>query len=158
MPKRRIGEAMTDISESREYPVRPYVGVGVVVLGPKGVVMIQRGKPPRVGSWSLPGGAQHLGETVDEAARREALEETGLEVEVLGLVDVVDSIRHDAERRVQYHYTLVDVVARPVGGSLAAGSDAADAKWVALADLPALKLWSETLRVGGQAVLGRQRR
>ncbi len=138
---------MTDISESREYPVRPYVGVGVVVLGPKGVVMIQRGKPPRVGSWSLPGGAQHLGETVDEAARREALEETGLEVEVLGLVDVVDSIRHDAERRVQYHYTLVDVVARPVGGSLAAGSDAADAKWVALADLPALKLWSETLRV-----------
>ena len=138
---------MTDISESREYPVRPYVGVGVVVLGPKGVVMIQRGKPPRVGSWSLPGGAQHLGEAVDEAARREALEETGLEVEVLGLVDVVDSIRHDAERRVQYHYTLVDVVARPVGGSLAAGSDAADAKWVALADLPALKLWSETLRV-----------
>jgi 8-oxo-dGTP diphosphatase len=138
---------MTETSESREYPSRPFVGVGIVALGPEGVLMIQRGKPPRAGSWSLPGGAQHLGETVEDAARREAMEETGLEVEVLGIVDVVDSIRHDDAGRVQYHYTLVDVLARAVGGRVQAGGDAMDARWVPLAELPSLGLWSETIRV-----------
>jgi 8-oxo-dGTP diphosphatase len=131
----------------REYPERPLVGVGVVILGPEGVVMIQRGKPPRAGSWSLPGGAQKLGETVNAAALREAKEETGLDIEVIGLVDVVDSIRPDETGAIQYHYTLVDVVARSIGGELAAGGDAMDAKWVTLAALEEMELWSETVRV-----------
>ena len=80
---------------TREFPDRPIAGVGVVVLGAKGVLLVKRAKPPRQGQWSLPGGAQKLGETVFEAARRETLEETGLEIEVLGLIDVVDSIASD---------------------------------------------------------------
>ena len=132
---------------SREYPDRPLVGIGVVVLSPSGVLMIRRGKPPRVGGWSLPGGAQKVGETVADAARREVREETGLEVEVLGLVDVIDSINPDAKGAVQYHYTLVDFMARPIGGTLKSGGDAMDAQWIAYDALPELSLWSETERV-----------
>lgn len=132
----------------REFPVRPIVGVGAVVLSTAGVLMIQRGKPPRIGSWSLPGGAQKVGETVFDAARREVMEETGLDIEVLGLVDVVDSITRTDEGLVQYHYTLVDVVAVADADTVpAAGGDVMDAKWVALEDLPPLKLWTETERV-----------
>jgi ADP-ribose pyrophosphatase YjhB (NUDIX family) len=109
---------------SREYPERPVVGVGVVVLGAGKVLLVRRGKPPREGQWSLPGGAQKLGETVFEAAAREVREETGLEVEVLGLVDVVDSIRNDDADRVHYHYTLVDVFARRRRGSTSPTSPA----------------------------------
>lgn len=143
---------MPDDRSRREYPDRPFVGVGVIVLGADGVLLIRRGRPPRQGSWSLPGGAQKLGETVDDAARREVLEETGLKVAVLGLVDVVDSVRRDDAGRVQYHYTLVDVLARPLGGRLAAGGDAMDAKWIKRDALGDLDLWSETLRVIDLAV------
>ncbi|MFQ5764436.1 MAG: NUDIX hydrolase [Rhodospirillales bacterium] len=132
---------------TREYPERPVVGVGVVVLGDQGVLLIRRGKPPREGEWSLPGGAQKLDETVFEAAARETWEETGLDVDVLGLVDVVDSICRDEEGRVQYHYTLIDVVAVSRGGELRPGADAADVRWVPLDDVRGLGLWSETERI-----------
>lgn len=138
---------MNSSKSSREYPARPLVGVGVVVIGPLGVLLIKRGKPPRPGSWSLPGGAQKLGETVHAAAQREVLEETGLKVEVQGLVDVVDSINPDDNGDIRYHYTLVDVVAHPIGGEIRPGGDADDAKWVSFEDLEAIELWSETRRV-----------
>jgi len=111
---------------SREYPEWPVVGVGVVVLGAEGVLMIRRGNPPRQGQWSLPGGAQKLGETVFDTARRETREETGLDIDVLGLVDVVDSIQADDDGKVRYHFTLVDVfaVVRQGPGRLSAGGDA----------------------------------
>ena len=80
------------------------------LLGHKGVVLIKRGKPPRVSAWSLPGGAQKVGETVKDAARREILEETNLNAEIHGLIDVVDSITRDPDGHIQYHYTLVDVL------------------------------------------------
>lgn len=131
----------------RLYPDRPIVGVGIVIWRGAEVALIRRGKPPRMGSWSLPGGAQELGETVFEAARREALEETGLEVEVAGLVDVVDSIHTDGDGRVRQHYTLVDVAARWRAGEARAGDDALAVAWFRLAELPALGLWSETDRV-----------
>ena len=73
---------------SREYPDRPFVGVGVVVWRGDNVLLIQRGKPPRIGAWSLPGGAQELGETVRETAVREVREETGVEIDVTHLIDV----------------------------------------------------------------------
>lgn len=136
----------------REYPNRPLVGVGVIVTRGDEVLMIRRGKPPREGTWSLPGGAQKLGETVFEAARREVLEETGLHIEVLGLVDVIDSIRPDEDGVIQYHYTLVDVAARATGGRLAAGGDAMDARWMPVDGLGGLQLWSETERVIALAV------
>lgn len=132
----------------REYPDRPIVGVGVVVLGPDGVLLIRRAKPPRQGQWSLPGGAQKIGETVFDAARREVLEETGLEVEILGLVDVVDSIRPDDAGNVRYHFTLVDVVAVATGpGTPVAGSDADEVAWMTLEDISGLELWTETERI-----------
>lgn len=132
---------------SREYPERPIVGIGAVVLKDDQVLLIRRGKPPRAGSLSLPGGAQRVGETVNEGALREVMEETGVEAVVLGLIDVVDSMTKDDAGRLQYHYTLVDVVCRWIAGEPSASGDAADALWVPLADIPDLPLWSETRRI-----------
>ncbi len=146
---------------TREFPDRPIPGVGVVVLGARGVLLVKRAQPPRQGQWSLPGGAQELGETVFEAARRETLEETGLEIEVLGLIDVVDSISPGDGDEIRYHYTLVDVLAVAAGEETGApasspgpiaGSDAEDVAWFPLERIPGLKLWSETERIINLAV------
>jgi 8-oxo-dGTP diphosphatase len=142
-------------SDAREYPDRPVVGVGVVVWREDQFLLIRRGKPPNRGQWSLPGGAQKLGETVFEAARREIMEETALDVEVLGLVDVVDGIKADGQGRVQFHYTLVDVVAESQRGEAAAGDDAIAVCWFQLADLAELGLWSETERIIRESVYKR---
>jgi len=138
---------LNDPGDERSYPDRPVVGVGVVVWRQDRFLLVRRGKPPNAGQWSLPGGAQHLGETVAEAGRREILEETGLEVEVTALVDVVDGIGRDGEGRVEYHYTLVDLVAESPRGEPVAGDDADAVGWFSLADLADLGLWSETERI-----------
>lgn len=132
---------------SREYPDRPVAGVGAIVIADGRVLLIRRGGPPRDGQWSLPGGAQELGETFAEACAREVREETGLTIEVLGIVDAVDSIVRDDAGRVRFHYLLVDLLARPTGGTLKTGGDAADARWFAPDEALALPLWSETARV-----------
>lgn len=131
----------------REYPDRPIVGVGVVVLHGDAVLLVRRKKPPRPGHWSLPGGAQKLGETVFEAARREVREETGLEIEVTGLVDVVDFLERDERGRMRYHYTLVDIAAESGPGEPTPQGDVDDARWVPLRDIGTLGLWNETVRV-----------
>jgi 8-oxo-dGTP diphosphatase len=132
---------------SREYPGRPIVGVGVVVWHDDRVLLVRRGKPPRAGHWSLPGGAQQLGETVAEAARREVKEEVGLEVTLGDIVATIDLIDRDPDDRIRYHYTLIDFVAEAPGVALRPGSDAADARWFSMAEIEALGLWSETVRV-----------
>ena len=132
---------------TREYPDYPMVGVGVVVWKDETVLLIQRGKPPSAGAWSLPGGRQELGETTREAGVREVLEETGLEIEIKDLIDVVDTINRDDNGRVRMQYTLVDYWAEWVSGVLTAGTDAADARWVNPEDLPDYNLWDETHRV-----------
>ena len=132
---------------SREYPAQPLVGLGAVVWKDGRVLMVQRGKPPRAGIWSLPGGAQMLGETVTQGIRREIAEETGVEIELLGLLEVIDSVQHDAAGRILYHYTIIDYVARWAGGEAVAGDDAAAVAWVDPADLHRLDLWDETVRV-----------
>ena len=134
------------MTSSREYPLRPVVGVGTVVWHGDRVLLVRRGRPPRQGHWSLPGGAQELGETVAEAARREVLEETGLEVEIGEVLATVDLIERDGDR-VRYHYTLIDFCAEALGPALRAGGDAADARWFALAEVERLGLWSETVRI-----------
>ncbi len=131
----------------RSYPDRPFVGVGVVVYKGDEVLLIQRGKPPRSGQWSLPGGVQELGETVRQAAHREVREETSVEIELLGLVDVIDSVRHDAAGKVRFHFTLVDMAAEWRAGEPRAGDDAAAAEWVALDEIEDYLAWSETVRV-----------
>jgi ADP-ribose pyrophosphatase YjhB (NUDIX family) len=92
--------------------------------------LIRRGQEPQKGEWSLPGGALELGETLDEGVRREVLEETGLMVEPVRVVAVLDRIVLDEAERVRYHYVLVDSLCRVVGGSLCCATDAVEARWV----------------------------
>lgn len=131
----------------RTYPDRPIVGVGVVVWRAGRVLLIRRGRPPRQGQWSLPGGAQQLGETVEAAARREVAEETGLALRAIELLTVVDLVERDVEGAVRYHYTLVDMVAEAGAGEARAGDDAAEVGWFAPDELAGLGLWAETLRI-----------
>lgn len=158
---------------SPEYPDRPIPGVGIVVLKDDNVLMIRRGKAPREGQWSIPGGKQKLGETWRTTAVREVREETGAEIEVIGLIDVVDAIvregdplkpgirpaptEADAGTPIVYHYTLVDCAAVWTGGEIRAGSDAAHAEWWPLDRLGELPLWSETVRIITEAVVMRDR-
>ncbi len=132
---------------SREYPDRPFVGIGLVVLRPGKVLLVRRGKPPNLGTWSLPGGAQEIGERAEEAARRELLEETGLAVAELHLAANVDSITRDGDGRVRYHYTIIDFAARWAGGEAVAGDDVSEVTWAPLDGLARYGLWSEAHRV-----------
>lgn len=138
---------MSETTDSRQQANRPIVGVGVVSWRNDQFLLVRRGKEPNIGQWSLPGGAQELGETVFCAAQREVREETGLEVTIHGLVDVVDGIMRDEDGKLLYHYTLVDVVAESLQGEPVAADDAEAVAWFTLDDLPALALWSETERV-----------
>lgn len=118
----------------------------MVLLRHDRVLMIRRGRPPRLGEWSLPGGAQELGETVEAAARRELAEEVGLApAGSLVLLDVVDSIHRDAAGRVRFHWTLVDFAAEAGAGEPVPGDDCAGAAWVPLAEALANEaLWQRT--------------
>ena len=135
-----------------DYPNRPLIGVGIVVFKGDRLVLVRRGKAPREGSWSLPGGRQRLGERVRETAVREAREETGLDVEVTALLDVVDSLIRDEAGDLAYHYTLIDFLAEWRAGEAKAGGDAADVAWAEPADLGRFELWSETQRLIAMAV------
>ncbi len=133
--------------DERCYPERPLVGIGVVLWRDGRVALVRRGKPPREGQWSLPGGAQKLGETVLAAAAREVREETGLDLLDPRLVDVVDLVERDAEGRVRYHYTLIEVTGRAGGGTGEAGDDAAELAWFTPEEVAAMPLWEETKRI-----------
>ncbi len=136
------------MSSGREYPARPLVGIGIVVLKPPHeVLLIRRGRAPMLGAWGLPGGGQELGETAEAAARRELLEETGLAVGELKLAGNVDSIDRDAEGRVRYHYTILDFAALWAGGEPRALTDAAAVTWADLRKLDDYALWSEAHRI-----------
>ena len=135
----------------REYPERPVGGVGAVVWRGGRVLLIRRGRPPRVGQWSLPGGAQQLGETLLEAVVREVREETGLALSSVCFLTTVDLIERAADGRVRYHYTLVDFTAEAAPGEPVAGDDAAAVGWFAPDQLDGLGLWSETRRIIAEA-------
>jgi ADP-ribose pyrophosphatase YjhB (NUDIX family) len=132
----------------REYPESPLVGVGAVIVDDRHddhrVLLIRRGQPPLLGEWSLPGGILECGETLREAAAREAREETGLVVETSEMLGVYERVIRDDEGRVRYHYVLIDFLCRPAGGDLKAGSDAADVRWFTRDELPALNLAYDT--------------
>ena len=133
--------------DPREYPTRPWVGVGAIVLRGGQVLLIKRAKPPEAGRWSLPGGTLELGETSAEAAIREVAEETGIKAEAVGILTAVDRVDRDQAGKVRYHYLLVDVVARYLSGDPVAADDAADAQWFDLDKLDDMAIWDETKRV-----------
>jgi ADP-ribose pyrophosphatase YjhB (NUDIX family) len=122
----------------REYPAAPLVGVGALVVDGPHVLLVERGRPPGLGKWSIPGGLVDLGEPVEAAVRREVAEECGIEVRLHGLVGFVDRIVRDAEGRVRYHYVLLDFLATPDGGTARAGSDARALRWIAPEELGGL--------------------
>jgi ADP-ribose pyrophosphatase YjhB (NUDIX family) len=131
----------------REYPTRPIVGIGIVVIRHDSVLLVRRGKPPNIGAWTLPGGAQEIGETAEQAARRELREETGLEAGDLHFAATVDNIRHDESGRVRFHYTIIDFATRWIGGEPVAATDVTEAVWAPLESLNDYDLWSEAHRV-----------
>jgi len=141
------------MSEQAQFP-RPGVGVVVRKRDAEGmrILLIKRGKPPRAGTWSIPGGRQELGETIRDAARREVKEETGLEVEIAELLDVLDSITGQSRGGIAYHYTLIDFAADWVSGDPIPGSDAIDAVWADPDDLNRFELWDQTRRIIAMAV------
>src|SRR5579884_54716 len=121
----------------REYPEAPIIGVGAIILHEEKVLLIQRGKEPLKGEWSIPGGALELGETLHDGLRREVCEETGLEVEPLQIVEVLDRIAHDEKGAVRFHYVLVDFLCRLTGGELHCSTDAVAAAWASHEELNA---------------------
>jgi 8-oxo-dGTP diphosphatase len=131
----------------REFPETPLVGVGAIIIENARVVLVKRAHPPLQAEWSIPGGVLEVGELVREAAIREAREETGLTVEPVELLGVYDRVLRDADKRVQYHYVLIDFLCRRVAGDLAAASDAAEVRWFTGQELPELKLAEDTLEV-----------
>lgn len=132
---------------TRAYPDRPFAGVGAAVFKENSVLLVRRGAPPRAGEWSLPGGAQELGETALAAALREVAEETGIKAEPIGLIDIVDIIRRDDEGRVEHHYTLADFAMRWKEGEPRPGDDAAEARFAPMSEITAFGLAPETLRI-----------
>jgi ADP-ribose pyrophosphatase YjhB (NUDIX family) len=140
---------MTDIN----MPTLPQVGVGVVILNEQNeVLLIRRGQPPNKGLWTIPGGRQEAGETLAETAHREILEETGVTIDELILVDAVDLIRHDSHGNLTRHYTLIDYAARYAAGTPLPGGDADAIKWVPANEITDHVKWSETIRIVKEAV------
>jgi ADP-ribose pyrophosphatase YjhB (NUDIX family) len=134
-------------SDTRRYPVRPYLGVSVGVRRDDAILLVRRGRPPLAGIWSFPGGLVDLGERLEDAARREVREETGIETAILAQIDRAEIITRDGDGRVERHYVLIVFAGRPIGGTLAAGDDAAEARWVQEAELARLNLTEDTRRI-----------
>jgi len=133
----------------REFPETPLLGVGAVVENEGRVLLVRRGNEPLKGDWSLPGGLLEVGEALPDGVVREVREETGLIVEPVELIELLDRIHRDG-KRVRYHYVIADYLCRVVGGTLQAGSDADAAQWVERAEWnshSALALDPVTVRV-----------
>ncbi len=133
--------------EKREYPDRPYVGVGVIVFRDQEVLLVKRKKAPNKGQWSIPGGKQIIGETTADAAKRELLEETGVKVDQLILIDVVDSIIPDVEGKIKYHYTLVEYMGQWLSGEARPGDDAQEVSWSCLNEIDSFSLLEKTINI-----------
>jgi 8-oxo-dGTP diphosphatase len=131
----------------REYPDTPLVGVGAIIVEAGRVLLVKRGHPPLLGEWSIPGGVLEVGETVREAAIREAREETSVIVESQELLGVFDRVIRDETGRVRYHYVLVDFLCRRVDGEPHAAGDADDARWFTPQEIRQLPLPQDTADV-----------
>ena len=131
----------------RRYPDRPIVAVGAIVVKNGRVLLARRGKEPSYGLWSVPGGAVGLGEGLKAAAAREIREECGIEIELTDVVEVIERLYRDGEGRIQYHYIIVDYMARWVAGELKPSDEVLEARWVAPEELPTYQMTAGTADV-----------
>ncbi len=143
-----IMESLT--ATTRTYPDAPRAAVGAVVFKDDAVLLVRRANAPARGLWAIPGGSVRLGETLQTAAEREIMEETGVRIRARDPVFVFDTIQHDADGQVQYHYVIVDLAAEYLSGDPRAGDDAADARWVSEGELAQLHVNPATRRLLSQ--------
>lgn len=136
------------MSVRRRYPDAPIVGAGVVVFDENGrVLLVQRGRPPRVGQWGIPGGMLELGERLVDAATREVREECSIEIAIGGVAGVFEPVTRDDEGRIEYHYVVIDYWARHVSGEAQAGDDAAGVAWATMDEINEYALLPDSLLV-----------
>jgi len=148
---------VSNTNDDRRYPSRPFLGVGALIFDGPRILLVERAKEPLKGYWSLPGGILETGEKLEDAVRREVLEETGLEIEPLSIFEIFERIMPDESGRTEYHYVLVDYLCRPAGGRLQAASDVSRAEWVAEQYLDEYRLTEGTLEVIKRAFAKLQR-
>ena len=129
------------------YPNQPVVAVGAIVFRNNRVLLVRRGQAPSYDLWAIPGGRVEIGETLQEAAEREILEETGITIQARKPVYTFDYIERDGSELPRFHYVIVDLIADYVRGETRAGDDAADARWVSAEELAGLKVSSKTVRL-----------
>ncbi len=126
---------MDSPNRSRRYPERPILGVGALIFDNARILLVERGREPLKGYWSLPGGVLETGETLKDGIRREVLEETGLHVDPYDIAEIFERIMPDSTGRVEYHYVLVDFLCRVEGGSMQPADDVSAVQWVDIAHL-----------------------
>jgi 8-oxo-dGTP diphosphatase len=143
--------------ESRQYPSRPFLGVGALIFEEGKILLVERGKEPLKGYWSLPGGIVETGEKLEEAIRREVEEETGLDVEPYAMFEIFERIMPDPQGRPEYHYVLIDYLCRRLSGEPAAASDVSRVAWVEEQNLGRYRLTEGTLGVIERAFAKLQR-
>jgi len=135
------------VTVRREYPERPIVGVGGVVIRNERALLIRRGSAPLEGEWSIPGGMLEIGETLLEGVQRELLEETAIEVKVLDLIEVFERVNRDEGDRWKYHFVILDYLCEAVRGEALAGSDVTDVAWARESELSEYSLTPTAVRV-----------
>jgi 8-oxo-dGTP diphosphatase len=131
----------------REYPDRPVVGVGAVVIRNGKVLLIKRGVSPSRGLWAVPGGSLELGETLQQGAEREILEETGITIRAREPIYAFDFFERDPDGRIRFHFVIVDLAADYIRGDVKGADDALEARWLAPGDLDHLPVSKNTLKL-----------
>lgn len=144
--------------DTRKYPIRPHIGVGILLIRDKKLLLVKRKYDPDAGYWSIPGGHLDLGEEVEKAAEREGFEETGFKVKVTKLAGIIDKIMHDEKGKVEYHYVLINYFVEQIEGDKTQApipdDDALDARFVPFEELRDYKLTESLIELLKQLKIG----